>query len=224
MLDAVYRLPRRHPLQPVDHRADRRRAAARPQPPAPLFCPAARRRHRPRRLPRASGTIYLLAVREAGAAVLAPLVSAFVDELTETAKQHRRRHPRRPARPAARPVPATRSPTSSRCPHLPALMSYAGGSGIFVVAVLQNMAQAEHRWGRDGAAMLWGAATVKIALGGLSGDELRELSELAGEYRETLTSYQRGSTGAHRADHPAATARPSPPRKSAPCPNTTAKP
>ena len=43
--------------------------------------------------------------------------------------------------------------------------------------------------------MLWGAATVKIALGGLSGDELRDLSDLAGQYREALTSYQRGSAG-----------------------------
>ncbi len=74
-------------------------------------------------------------------------------------------------------------------------MSYAGGSGIFTLGVLQNRAQAEHRWGREGAAMLWGAANVKIALGGLSGEELRDLSALAGEYREALTSYQRGSTG-----------------------------
>jgi hypothetical protein len=44
--------------------------------------------------------------------------------------------------------------------------------------------------------MLWGAATVKIALGGLSGDEIRDLSALAGEYREALTTYQRG-TGGH---------------------------
>ncbi len=40
-------------------------------------------------------------------------------------------------------------------------MSYAAGSGIFVVAVLQNLAQARHRWGRDGADMLWGAATSR---------------------------------------------------------------
>nr|WP_220183377.1 hypothetical protein [Sphaerisporangium album] len=43
--------------------------------------------------------------------------------------------------------------------------------------------------------MLWGASTVKIALGGLSGDELRDLSALAGEYRELLTTHQHGSTG-----------------------------
>ena len=36
-------------------------------------------------------------------------------------------------------------------------------------AVLQDIAQARHRWGREGADMIWGAATVKIALGGLGG-------------------------------------------------------
>ena len=43
--------------------------------------------------------------------------------------------------------------------------------------------------------MLWGAATVKVILGGLAGDDLREISELAGEYRETVTSWQRGHGG-----------------------------
>jgi type IV secretion system protein VirD4 len=139
------------------------------------------------------GTIYLL-VSEKQAADLAPLISAFVDELTEAAKRLA------DAAPGGRLDP----PLGMICdevanvvplPDLPALMSYAGGSGIFVVAVLQNRAQAENRWGREGAAMLWGASTVKIALGGLSGDELRDFSDLAGEYRELLTTHQRGSTG-----------------------------
>ncbi len=74
-------------------------------------------------------------------------------------------------------------------------MSFAGGTGIFVTAVLQAMAQARSRWGHDAAEMLWGAATVKLILGGLAGDELREISELAGEYRETLITWQRGQSG-----------------------------
>lgn len=80
-------------------------------------------------------------------------------------------------------------------PQLPALMSFAGGTGLFVTAVLQSMAQARNRWGHDAAAMLWGAATVKIALGGLAGDDLREISELSGEYRETVLTWQRGQGG-----------------------------
>jgi type IV secretory pathway TraG/TraD family ATPase VirD4 len=168
---------------------------------APLLAPAARATFAPppgtgldiEDVLRANGTIYLLASEKQGR-VIAPLVTAFFDELTETAKQLADRAPGGRLDPplglfldeAANIVPL---------PDLPALMSYAGGSGIFVLTVLQNRAQAEQRWGREGAAMLWGAATVKIALGGLSGAELRDLSDLAGQYREALTSYQRGSTG-----------------------------
>jgi type IV secretion system protein VirD4 len=168
---------------------------------APLLAPAARATFAPppgqgidlEDFLRRNGTIYLL-VSDKQASVIAPLVTAFFDDLTETAKRLADTSPGGRLDPplglfldeAANVVPL---------PHLPALMSYAGGSGIFTTAVLQNRAQAESRWGREGAAMLWGAATVKIALGGLSGDELRDLSALAGEYREALTSYQRGSTG-----------------------------
>jgi type IV secretory pathway TraG/TraD family ATPase VirD4 len=57
------------------------------------------------------------------------------------------------------------------------------------------MAQARNRWGHDAAAMLWGAATVKLILGGLAGEDLREVSELAGEWREAVTTWQRGQGG-----------------------------
>ncbi|WP_019632522.1 type IV secretory system conjugative DNA transfer family protein [Actinomadura atramentaria] len=142
---------------------------------------------------RQRGTIYLL-VSDKQAGDLAPLIASFVDEITEQAKRLADK-----AR-AGRLDP----PLAMFCdevanvaplPDLPALMSYSGGTGIFIVAVLQEMAQATLRWGQDGAAMIWGASTVKIALGGLSGDELRKLSELAGEYRETQLSHQWGSSG-----------------------------
>src|SRR5205807_770663 len=80
-------------------------------------------------------------------------------------------------------------------PNLPTLMSYAGGSGIFVLAVLQSLAQAEHRWGRTGMNMMWGASTVKMALGGLTGEELKMFSELAGQYVETIQSHQNSPGG-----------------------------
>ncbi len=139
------------------------------------------------------GTIYIQ-VSEKQAGAMAPLISAFVDEVTETAKAIADRSPRGRLDPTlalfldevANVVPL---------PQLPALMSYAGGSGIFIVAVLQNMAQARSRWGMDGAEMLWGAATVKIALGGLTGEELDDFSDLAGIYRESLTTHQRGVNG-----------------------------
>ncbi|MEV6968621.1 TraM recognition domain-containing protein [Hamadaea sp. NPDC051192] len=157
------------------------------------FCPAAGECFDIEGFLRSNGTIYLM-VSEKQAAQLAPLISAFVDEITIIAKRLADVSDGERLDPplglfldeVANVVPL---------PSLPALMSYAGGSGIFIIAVLQNLAQARQRWGRERAEMLWGAATVKIALGGLTGDELEDLSRLAGEYRETVTTPQRGPSG-----------------------------
>ena len=167
---------------------------------APLLSPAARAVFTPAEgkatdltaFLRAGGTCYLMA-DERRAASLAPVISAFADDYIETCKR------------IADPLPGGRLDPPCGLfldevanivplPQLPALMSFAGGTGIFLVAVLQSMAQARNRWGRDAAEMLWGAATVKVILGGLAGEDLREISELAGEYRELLTTSQRGRT------------------------------
>lgn len=145
---------------------------------------------------RRSGTIYVL-VSEDDAADLAPLVTAFLQEVVTVAKRVADTMPGGRLSPplglfldeVANVVPL---------PMLPALMSYAGGSGIFVVPVFQSLAQARKRWGRDGADMLWNAATVKVALGGLTGDELDDLSRLAGKYRETTVMIQHGPGGVTR--------------------------
>jgi type IV secretion system protein VirD4 len=142
---------------------------------------------------RANGTIYLL-VSEDEAGDLAPLVACFVDEVVRTAYRMASRSPGSRLDPplglfldeVANVVPL---------PNLPTLMSYAGGSGIFVLAVFQSLAQAVHRWGRTGMEMMWGASTVKMALGGLTGEELRMFSELAGQYTETIQTQQRGPGG-----------------------------
>ena len=142
---------------------------------------------------RKNGTIYLL-VSEQEARSLAPLISAFVDEITETAKRVADRSPGGRLDPPLG-LLLDEVANISPLPHLPQLMSFSGGSGIFVVAVCQNMAQARAKWGKEGADMLWGASTVKIALGGLSGEELEDFSKLAGIYRESVTTYQSGSHG-----------------------------
>jgi type IV secretory pathway TraG/TraD family ATPase VirD4 len=126
--------------------------------------------------------------------VLAPIVSAFADDVIATATSIAAGLPGGRLDPplglfldeVANIVPL---------PQLPGLMSFSGGTGIFVTAVLQSLAQARNRWGHDAAAMLWGAATVKAVLGGLAGEDLREVSELSGEYRETVISWQRGHGG-----------------------------
>jgi type IV secretory pathway TraG/TraD family ATPase VirD4 len=193
MLDALYRLP------PDTTRASLWTTAQTAV--SPLLAPAARQVFLPapgdatdlREFLRANGTCYLMA-SERRASVLAPVVAAFADDLIETAAVIAAASPGGRLDPplglfldeVANIVPL---------PQLPALMSFAGGTGIFVAAVFQSMAQARNRWGTDAAAMLWGASTVKAILGGLAGEDLREISELAGEYRETVISWQRGHGG-----------------------------
>ena len=158
------------------------------------FCPEAGDSFDLESFLRSNGTIYLL-VAEKQATALAPLIAAFVDELIETAKRIADTMPGGRLDPPlglfldeiANVVPL---------PSLPALMSFAGGSGIFIAAILQSRAQAEARWGAERAAMLWGAATVKLILGGLTGAELRDLSDLVGEYDRHMTTYQRSDDGA----------------------------
>lgn len=193
VLDALYRLP-----------ADTTRASlwtTAQTAVAPLLAPAARDTFMPGpgqaadlgEFLRAGGTVYLMA-DERRATALAPVVSAFADDFIETAKGIADTQPGGRLDPpcglfldeVANIVPL---------PQLPALMSFAGGTGIFVTAVLQSMAQARNRWGRDAAEMLWGAATVKLILGGLAGEDLREISELAGEWRETVITWQHGQGG-----------------------------
>jgi type IV secretion system protein VirD4 len=194
MLDSLYRLP-----------ADTTRSslwATAQTAIAPLLAPAARDIFTPApgtatdlaAFLRDGGTCYLLA-DERRAAGLAPVVSAFADDLIETAKSLA------DAAPGGRLDPPMgmfldEVANIVPLPQLPALMSFAGGTGIFVTAVLQSLAQARDRWGIEPAAMLWGAATVKIILAGLAGSDLRDVSDLAGEYRETLLSWQRGPGGA----------------------------
>lgn len=194
MLDALYRLP------PDTTRASLWTTAQTAV--SPLLAPAARQVFLPApgeaadlgEFLLAGGTCYLIA-DERRASVLAPVVSAFADDLIETATLIAAGNPGGRLDPplglfldeVANIVPL---------PQLPALMSFSGGTGIFITAVLQSMAQARNRWGADAAAMLWGAATVKAILGGLAGEDLREVSDLAGEYRETVITWQRGHGGA----------------------------
>lgn len=157
------------------------------------FCPAPGEELDIEQFLRGNGTIYVI-VPKKQARALAPLVSAFFDVVTETAKQIGETMPGGRLDP---PLGILGDEIANIAPleNLPDLMSYAGGSGIFLVAVFQDFAQARDRWGEHAADMLWGSATVKMALGGLSGDELEEFSKLAGMYRETVTTHQHGTHG-----------------------------
>lgn len=193
MLDNIYRSPAdttRNNLWTTVQTAIAPLLSARAQ---RTFCPAPEDSADLEELLTSRATVYLM-VSKKQANALAPLISAFVDELIETAKRLA------DASPGGRLDPPLallldEVANVAPLPELPDLMSFAGGSGIFTTAVLQSRAQAEARWGREGAAMLWGASTVKVIMGGLSGDELRDISELSGEYQQRQVSRQHGNGG-----------------------------
>jgi type IV secretory pathway TraG/TraD family ATPase VirD4 len=141
-----------------------------------------------------SGTLYLLA-SAVSSGTCAPLVAAFVEDITETARAR-----------AARSAGARLDPplllaldeiaNLTPLPSLPSLMAEGGGSGITTLAVLQSLAQARHRWGEHAADAIWDAATVKLVLGGLGkARDLDDVSRLLGEVDEPTTTYSRGASG-----------------------------
>jgi len=87
-------------------------------------------------------------------------------------------------------------------PSLPVLMAEGGGTGITTMPVLQSMAQARDRLGRDAATAIWDASIAKVILGGASGSaDLQELSTLIGErddVTDSITYGDRGSRASQR--------------------------
>ena len=121
------------------------------------------------------------------------LVSALIEDIVESARRIAA------ASPGARLDPPLGlildEAVNYPLPSLPSLMSEGGGTGITTIAVVQSMALARARWGRDEAQGIWDAATVKLILGGNDNkDDLEDLSHVLGEYRtsDRTRSWQPG--------------------------------
>jgi len=134
------------------------------------------------------GTLYLLGTAS-GASATASLVAAFVEDVVEVARRLAA------ASPGARLDPPLGlildEAANYPLPSLGALMSEGGGTGITTMTVLQSLAQARDRWGRETAGAIWDSAIVKLVLPGSSNaDDLTDISRLLGdrtvvEYTET---------------------------------------
>lgn len=147
----------------------------------------------PREFLTTCGTVYLLGTATRAAAT-ATLVAALVEDLIDTARRMAARSPGQRLDPPLALV--LDEAANYPLPSLPSLMSEGGGSGITTVAVLQSLAQARDRWGRDAAQAIWDAAIVKIILGGsANADDLTDLSRVIGEHeeREWSETHQSGS-------------------------------
>jgi len=143
---------------------------------------------------RDSGTLYLLAAAVTSGSS-GPLVAAFVEDLTETARVLAARAPGARLDPPLL-LALDEIANLTPLPSLPALMAEGGGTGITTLAVLQSLAQARHRWGEHAADAIWDAATVKLVLGGLGKyRDLDDVARLLGEIDELTQTHNRGRHG-----------------------------
>lgn len=131
-----------------------------------------------------SGTVYLLGKQPAsGTGGVAPLLTAFAEELLDAAE---RIAARRPGRRLDPPLLALLDEAPSICPipSLPQRLADGRGRGIVVMYGMQSPAQARDRWGTNGAAAMDDATTVSVILRGLRGvDDLQDLERLCGQRR-----------------------------------------
>lgn len=139
-------------------------------------------------------TLYLLASAVASGSS-APLVAAFVEDVTETARHLAARSPGARLDPPLL-LALDEIANLTPLPSLPSLMAEGGGTGITTLAVLQSLAQARGRWGEHAADAIWDAATVKLVLGGLAKyRDLDYFARLLGEIDEVTHTTNRSRRG-----------------------------
>jgi type IV secretory pathway TraG/TraD family ATPase VirD4 len=133
------------------------------------------------------GTVFLIGEEDEGSS-LAPILAAFSRAILDTAKVIAARMPNGRLDPPFA-LLGDELANVAPLPQIPSLMSVSGSQNIFLVAVLQNLAQAHERWGELGVRKMFAAATIKVILGGVSDEqELKTYSQLAGEFEEDTES------------------------------------
>jgi len=124
-------------------------------------------------------TIFALATP--GGSSPAPLLTALVSDLTETARQLAAASPGGRLDPPLL-VMLDEAANIAPLPDLPQLLAAGGGDGIVAAVVLQSLDQARGRWGQQAAGAMLDSATIRLVLPGLSHpQDLRDLAALAGE-------------------------------------------
>ncbi len=129
------------------------------------------------------GSVYLLGTAT-GASATATLIAALIEDLIDAARRLAARSAGQRLDPPLALI--LDEAANYPLPSLPALMSEGGGSGITTVAVLQSLAQARDRWGREAGGAIWDSAIAKVILGGsANADDLGDISKLIGEREVT---------------------------------------
>ena len=143
---------------------------------------------------RAGGTVYLLGKGSRLGAV-APLMTAFADEVFDTAERMAARMPGRRLDPPLLGL-LDEAPNIAPLPSLPELLADGRGRGIVVVYAMQSFSQAVTRWGAQKAQTMGNATSITAVLGGLtSPSDLADLERVCGQRRVRRESTHRGSRG-----------------------------
>ncbi len=142
----------------------------------------------------ARGTVYLLGKGSRLGAV-APLITAFADEVFDAAEHLAARMPGRRLDPPLLGL-LDEAPSIAPLPSLPELLADGRGRGIVVVYAMQSFSQAVTRWGPHKAETMGNATSITAVLGGLtSPNDLLDLERLCGQRRVRRVSTHRGSRG-----------------------------
>ncbi|GAB3917778.1 hypothetical protein GCM10011575_41830 [Microlunatus endophyticus] len=143
---------------------------------------------------RSGGTVYVIG-SEDDAASQAPLITAYVQDVLDTARRLAIADSNTTGRERlAPPFTAVLDEVASICPlpDLPDTLSDSAGRGVLVHYALQSPAQAQSRWGKK-AGTLFDNTTALTIFGGLkSEDTLKWASLLAGRRLEERRSRQNG--------------------------------
>ena len=152
---------------------------------------------------RAGGTLYVVGSDD-DAAAQAPLVTAFVQHVLDTARRLALTDSAATGRERLTPpFTAVLDEVASICPlpDLPDTLSDSAGRGVCIHYALQSPAQAQLRWGKA-AATLFDNTTALTILGGLkSEDTLKWASLLVGRRLEERRSRQTGRGLGHADSH-----------------------
>jgi type IV secretion system protein VirD4 len=139
-----------------------------------------------------NGTVYLLGKGSRLGAV-APLVTAFADEVFDCAERLAARMPARRLDPPLLGL-LDEAPSIAPLPTLPELLADGRGRGIVLVYAMQSFSQAVTRWGPQKAETMGNATTVTAVLGGLTSPaDLSDLERLCGQRRARRESTHQGT-------------------------------
>ena len=144
-----------------------------------------------------NGTVYLLG-KDTGLGAVAPLLTAFAQDVFDTAERLANRTATRRLDPPLLGL-LDEAPSIAPIPTLPALLADGRGRGIVIVYAMQSFSQAVTRWGASPAETMANATNITVVFGGLSSArDLADLERLCGTRQARRETVHRGGERAAR--------------------------